>query len=216
MAKPIHIGEHYFPTKKAATEEIRNRINKYNFGETLHEEDQLFFSELFKLHSEYAEKMGSGMSHITVERDFKSNRNLYIHRVDGTEIDISWVHCVQPISEKTTILLAYRRAVRETVIAFRNEQLDAGAVCPFLSISLVSKNSHVTYPEMSFNDLVEGFLGSLSLELSNTELTNPVPSDDDQRGILKDKKLESAWQKYHDENAVMRLISKKAHLSRAS
>ena len=69
---------------------------------------------------------------------------------------------------------------------------------------------------MSFNDLVEGFLGSLSLELSNTEITNPVPSDDDQRGILKDKKLESAWQKYHDENAVMRLISKKAHLSRAS
>lgn len=216
MAKPINFGDHYFTTKTAAIKEIQSRINKYDFGSKISYEDQLFFSQLFTLHSEYSDKIGAGIEHISVEKDFHRNRNLYIHRKDGSKIDISWRHCLQPISKKTTLLLAYRRAVKDIIISYRNNQIDNDAHCPFLNVKLTARNSHVIYPETSFDILVSEFLGTIDCDLYGTELENPSPEDDDQRGILRDKTLEARWRAYHEQNAVLKMISASAHYSRAS
>lgn len=103
MAKPILFGDNYFKSKNAAIKEIRDRISKYEAEENLNKEDEIFFARLFELHSEYEEKIGCGISHIQVKKDFHNNKCLYIHRMDGTFTDISWVHCVQPASQKTIL-----------------------------------------------------------------------------------------------------------------
>lgn len=56
MAKPIAFGDYQFRTKKSATEEARRRISNYEANDRLNAEDEMFFTSLFTLHSEFAEK----------------------------------------------------------------------------------------------------------------------------------------------------------------
>lgn len=214
MAKPIAFGTYQFKTKKNATEEARNRINQYEAGERLRLEDEQFFVSLFTLHSEYSEKKGAGIDYIAVERDFHSNRCLYIHRVDGTSIDCSWVHCIQPASQKTVVSMAFRRAVKEIIMAYKSASLDKVDVCPILGTKLTYENSHVSYLSPSFDDLLIGFLQQRHIDIESVALTNPKPVDTDQRGQVTDQELLNDWCSFHQRNANLQLLSAEANLRR--
>ncbi|SIT12468.1 DCL family protein [Neptunomonas antarctica] len=214
MAKPIAFGTYQFKTKKSATEEARNRINQYEAGERLRLEDENFFVSLFTLHSEYSEKKGAGIDYIAVERDFHNNRCLYIHRVDGTSIDCSWVHCIQPASQKTVVSMAFRRAVKETIMAYKSASLDKVDVCPVLGTKLTYENSHVSYLSPSFDDLLIGFLQQCHIDIESVALTNPKPVDTDQRGQVTDQKLLNDWCSFHQRKASLKLLSAEANLHR--
>ncbi|HDO1318357.1 DCL family protein [Aeromonas veronii] len=216
MAQPIVIGDIQFKTKTAAKAEIRRRIGQYEAGDILSVADQVFFEELFKLHDEYVEKVGVGIKHIQVERDFHRNRCLYIHRTDGSEIDISWVHCVQPASTKTVVSAAFRRSVKERVMAFKSSQLSEVCRCPILDIPLDYENSHVAYTNNSFESLLDDFLGQAGVTFESIELINPSPDDSDQRGILKNPVIKEQWNQFYDSNARLTLMSAEANLRRKS
>lgn len=215
MAKPIAFGKYQFRTKKSATEEARRRINQYEAGARLNIEDEFFFHSLFTLHSEFLEKKGAGIDHIKVERDFHGNRCLYIHRVDDSSIDCSWVHCIQPAPQKTITSMAFRRAVKNIVLAFKDIQLKIVKECPELKTLLTYENSHVSYKSPSFEILLSDFLLQQQLAIETVVLTNPKPQDLDQRGILLDDKLSKNWCQYHQENANLRLLSQEANLLRS-
>lgn len=212
MAKPIAFGTYQFRTKKSAIEEARLRISQYEAGERLSVEDEIFFASLFALHSEFEEKKGVGIDHIKVQRDFHNNRCLYIHRVDGTEIDCSWVYCIQPASQKTVISMAFRRAVKEIIMAYKRSQLEEVDVCPILGIELTYSNSHVSYLTPSFESLLNDFLNNRQMDIESVALTNPKPDDTDQRGKVADLKLAEEWCGYHQNNAVLQLLSAEANL----
>src|SRR5690625_4075144 len=214
MAKPIVIGDIQFRTKTAAKDEIRRRIAQYEAGGILSVADQVFFEELLKLHDEYYEKVGAVIKHSQVRREFHRNRCSYIHRTDGTKIDISWVHCVQPASTKTVVSTAFRRAVKERVMAFKLNQLSRGCRCPILNIPLEYANSHVAYTEYSFESLLDDFLNQTDVTFEFIELINPKPDDSDQRGILKDPGLKAQWGRFHESNARLTLMSAEANLRR--
>lgn len=214
MAKPISFGDFHFRTKNSAIEEAQRRINKYEQGENLSVNDEMFFASLFTLHSEYDKKKGAGIDHIKVELDFHNNRCLYIHRVDGSNTDCSWRHCIQPASLKQVVSTSFRRAVKERVIAFKNLQLRQHAVCPILGTTLLHENSHVSYDPPSFDELLADFLSKKGITYGDIKLTNPNPDDDDQRGILSATDLASDWVRYHEKHASLKLISAKANLSR--
>jgi len=212
LAKPVIFGEFQFRTKKAATDEIRRRINAYEPGNRLSQEDQLFFEGLFKLHDEYDEKVGVGIQYIQVERDFHNNRCLYIHRLDSSKIDISWVHCIRPASTKSTVSVAFRRAVKEVITTFKSKEISEGKKCPVFNIPLDYQNSHVSYIKRSFDSLLNDFLSETGNAYESIELENPKPQDTDQRGILKDSKLREDWIAYHRRNASLELWSAEANL----
>lgn len=212
MAKSIIFGDFHFRTKRAATDEVRRRINTYETGEVLKQDDKLFFEELFKLHDGYDEKVGVGIKHIQVERDFNNNRCLYIHRVDGSKVDISWVHCVRPATIKSTVSMAFRRAVKETIKDFKVKAINEGARCPILNISLNLKNSHVAYVAPSFEELLSEFLKLVESSFESIELENPLSGDKDQRGKLKNLNIKTSWIKYHRNNSKLELWSADANL----
>lgn len=212
MAKPIAFGNYQFRTKKSAREEAQRRIKQYEAGNRLSVDDELFFTSLFTLHSEYEEKRGVGIDHVKVERDFKKNRCLYIHRTDGSNIDCSWVHCIQPASKKTVVSYAFRRAVKEPVMTFKKTQLKVIKTCPELGTPLSLGNSHVSYIEPRFEQLLDGFLSRNQITYESINLTNPKPGDADQRGILSDAELSKNWNEYHQQNAILQLLSAEANL----
>ncbi|SEI42087.1 Protein of unknown function [Allopseudospirillum japonicum] len=214
MAKPIAFGTYQFKTKKRATEEARNRINRYEAGERLQLEDEQFFVSLFTLHSEYSEKKGAGIDYISVERDFHNNRCLYIHRVDGTSIDCSWVHCIRPASQKTVVSMAFRRAAKEIIMAYKSASLDQVDICPVLGTKLTYENSHVSYLSPSFDDLLMEFLQQRPIDIESVALTNPKPVDTDQRGQITDQELLDDWCSFHQKKANLQLLSAEANLPR--
>lgn len=214
MAKPIAFGTYQFRTKKSATEEARRRISQYETGDRLNTEDENFFASLFTLHSELPEKIGAGIDHIKVERDFHGNRCLYIHRIDGSNIDCSWVHCIQPASQKTITSMAFRRAVKDIVMTFKEDQLKIVKECPELKTPLTYDNSHISYSSPSFEILLENFLQLQQMSIEDVGLTNPKPQDLDQRGIVSDGELATRWCDYHQKNANLKLLSQEANLRR--
>ncbi|MFE8644998.1 DUF3223 domain-containing protein [Sphingomonas sp. NCPPB 2930] len=86
----------HFTKKSDVIDYVRKLIGKYSIGSFLDSEDAFFCSNLFTRHSHYLEKAGSGIKSIEVRRDEYGNKHFQIHRTDGTDIDISWVHCITP------------------------------------------------------------------------------------------------------------------------
>ena len=212
MAKPIAFGHYQFRTKKSATEEARRRINNYEANDRLNAEDEMFFTSLFTLHSEFSEKKGVGINYIKVQRDFHNNRCLYICRTDGSEIDCSWVHCIQPAPQKTVVSMAFRRAVKQIIIAYKTAQIDNVVVCPILKTKLNFYNSHVSYLNPSFENMLNNFLNDREIDITSVTLVNPKPDDEDQRGKVSDQNLVEEWRSYHQDNATLQLLSAEANL----
>jgi len=97
---PIKIGEFSYPSKAAAKDAVRELIGKYSFNEKLNNDDKLYCLELFKRHSEYKDKTGCGIKDIEVKRDEYGHKYFHLFRVDGSDEDISWVHCISPKKKK--------------------------------------------------------------------------------------------------------------------
>lgn len=193
-------------------EEARRRINQYEAGSRISPDDEHFFASLFTLHSEYEEKKGTGIDHIKVERDFHMNRCLYINRADGTSIDCSWMHCIQPASQKSVVSMAFRRAVKEVIITFKTEQLKKDSFCPVLGMRLTYENSHASYNYPQFERLLNNFLDQEEASFDSVQLVNPDAADLDQRGIIASIELVNSWRTYHQENAELQLLSSEANL----
>jgi hypothetical protein len=92
----VEVAGKRFRTKTELKDTVRNLIAKYTFGQFLDNEDFQFCMELFRRHSDYEQKVGRGVQRIEVRRDDYGNRYFHLHRIDGTDTDISWVHCVTP------------------------------------------------------------------------------------------------------------------------
>ena len=214
MAKPISFGQFKFGTRKACEEDARSRINSYSPGSIMTFDDQAFFMALFTLHSEYDEKVGCGIKNIEVGLDFHRNRCLFIIRKDDSKVVISWRHCVKPYTKKMVVSYAFRRVVKNTVMAFKNEYISNGAICPKLGINLTFDNSHVSYASISFDDMLTNFLAENGLTYELVELIDPEYSDTDQRGKLDSNVIIESWLKYHQSRAKFELLSIEANLSK--
>ncbi len=212
MAKPISFGKFNFRTRKACEEDSRQRINSYSPGSIMSTDDKTYFEALFTLHSEYDEKVGTGIQDIEVGLDFHKNRCLFIIRKDNSKVVISWRHCIQPYSKKMVVSYAFRRAIKNTVMQFKNEMVTAGSTCPKLGLTLTYNNSHVAYINESFEEILTSFLSFNNLSYESIELIDPESQDKDQRGIIACKEILSSWQAFHSEKAKFQLLSIEANL----
>jgi Protein of unknown function (DUF3223) len=216
LAKPISFGVYNFPTLKACKDDARRRIKPYAVGSILSVDDGEFFKTLFTLHDEYDEKVGSGIRDIEIGLDFHRKKCLFIIRNDNSKVVISWNHCIKPYTKKMVVSYAFRRAVKATVIEYKNKSVLAGAICPISGIKLTFENSHVSYSVISFDDMLSSFLATNSLTYETVGLTDPSFNDSDQRGIIEDQRIVESWLRYHQSNAVFELLSAEANLSKQS
>jgi len=71
-------------------------LNKYRPGDQVDAADSLDLKALLKHHSEYAEKVGAGISHFEVMSNVYGTQSFQIVRTDGTRDDFSYQHCITP------------------------------------------------------------------------------------------------------------------------
>lgn len=210
---PITIGDEAFLSKGATKTRVRTIIGQYSFGEYLNAGDMTFFLNLFQHHTEYTSKIGGGIRAIEVRGDEQGNRYLHLHRTDGTDVDISWSHCIYPKKCEAVVLEALRSSVKEQIQEAKERFLRSGTKCPFRGTQLSASNSHVDHFQPTFSQLVSEFLRHHSLQLCNIKLVEQPGNDF--RGLIADEALRNAWESFHRANAKLRLISSAANLSDA-
>ena len=112
--------------------------------------------------------------------------------------------------------MGFRRAVKEIVTSFKAKRISEGAICPVLGIVLDFQNSHVSYVDRSFDSLLTEFLQETNNSYESIELQNPSPDDADQRTIISDSNLKSAWLIFHKQNTSLELWSVEANLRKVT
>nr|MCU0649682.1 DCL family protein [Gemmatimonadaceae bacterium] len=97
MPKPVTIGERVFGTQKSAMDEARRVRDRYADGQMVTGDDVDFLMDLLYLHSEAADKIGSGVAGFSVDRDhvYRTTRCFFVHRTDGSSTDFSFENCIK-------------------------------------------------------------------------------------------------------------------------
>ena len=84
-----------FQKKGDLTNYIRSLVEKYPVGDFLTVEDRAFCLSLFESHPSYPEKIAPGVDRIQVLVQEKGTVGFQIHKIDGTDDNISWTECVR-------------------------------------------------------------------------------------------------------------------------
>lgn len=208
MATPVVFGDHKFESRNQCVKACKKIIARYQMAQVLKIEDQIFFAQLFTLHPDYEEKAGCGIKAIRYGYDPEyGTRCLIIVRYDGTETTISWGNCLQSPKKKYRVEKAFRNASACQVNAFKARTVLSPVFCFISGERLGLANSRVVYnAELSFNELVGQFLRSLSLEYADIVLQYGEHFGE-LNTVSVDENLASKWCAYHEEKAVMTLVS---------
>ena len=209
------IGEVIFNTKKECLNYTRNIINK--LGCCIIDKNNpnfIFFNNLFKNHPNYNEKVGVGIDYIFIQHNYL-NRKTYetmIKRLDGSEIDISWVYCCN-FKERTVendLKKAMRQAVKDITIYFKeHNQL----ICNFCKTENEPyENYHTDHHNPSFITLINNFLQSTSLPIPSSfadcKKSNTTIFKDD------DEDFKNEWILYHNSNCKLQILCKNCNLKK--
>ena len=218
MAKAVVIASLQFPTKKLAKEFFRELRDRYADGCRIGDEDDRYLRDLIAIHPEAEMKIGSGISHFTVETDmvFGRTRHFMIHRIDGSSTDVSFHSAIDGRNERRDRLEALRRGVEDQIVLFKQSALFSGGlkICPLRGVPITEDAYHVDHtPPRTFVRLVDAWLAQEFLRIEDVEIT--PPSDNQIVTQMTDAEQKRSWQDFHRANASLRLLSPLGNLSDA-
>lgn len=129
MAK-FRIGDREYPSKGEAQLAIRKILNRKTHSLRLQGDDHDFMVDLFEMHPNQIDKLGSGLGWFKSEPDGYGNR-CFIHvDTQGTEIVWSYLTCLTPKSLKTHVRTALREAVDYQIKPMRRWQHEVDHINP--------------------------------------------------------------------------------------
>ncbi|MEV7418273.1 DUF3223 domain-containing protein [Streptomyces sp. NPDC089919] len=205
-------GEH-FRTQKSLRERVQGIMNSYRYDEIVGESDEEFLRDLITRHPDYEEKAGVGVGGFMVVRTEWNNRGLMLLRIDGSEIDISWLECLKATPHGQQVRGCLRRAVKDQVIAHVTDAFAHGpVVCAVTGDSIGSaRDADVDHHKPVFEELAAGFIQE------HGGLEAFVIAPDNAAGFsvaeLQDTALVNDWQEYHRKHAKLRVVTKHANRS---
>jgi len=219
---PIEIGGLSFPTKSAAAEHFREMLYRHYPGQVIGDPDSTQLGWLLERHSESADKFGSGAKSFSVRAAIFNTRCFEIVRTDGSTTDFSFKNCIdgKAPSDQAQVMAALRAEVTSDILdskrAWFTEHGDAdGKVeCAITGARISFDEAHADHaPPISFGTLAVTFLAARGIE-PTIELVRPA-ADNQYQPLLADRALAGVWVAYHHKLAVIRVVAKKANLSRA-
>jgi hypothetical protein len=209
-------GARVFPSKSAAKAEFRRILNSYPENQPLTGEDDVLVRLLLEdgYHPEADEKVGAGIASLTVRRTRHSTKCFWIHRVDGSVADFSYLVALDgaPSAEKTA-RAALRWEIEEQIASFRASQapaLAAGLVrCGLCGEVLPTTDLHVDHAEPTFDELASRFAAAVGgWEALPVECVGPTGRQ------LADRGNGEVWQVFHRQTARLRLTHQQCNLAR--
>jgi len=217
---PYNISNEVFKTKKDITVRCRNILSNTPDNTNIeNDSDLLFLFELFKYHDEWEEKSNGGVCSISTQTTEHGTRCFVLKKKDGSKIDISFPHAIKLIPTNRGRKLtpqglldfknAARTAVQEQINKFKDNELSSTIICPYTGEELHQGNSAVDHINpKSFDKLLFDFCKTYKIN----PLTVEVSSINGVVAKYADENLEEQWNKYHDTNAELRVISKTGNL----
>jgi hypothetical protein len=137
-------------------------------------------------------------------------------RVDGSEIDISWVTALRgKPSLRSEVLAAARDIVAHLIAAYRHEWIarnGARVVCPVTGEVGLASDFHVDHQApLTFESLVDAWVRATGLDVTAIRtVESPI---DGTASTFADDRLAASWLAYHEKHARLRLVSRRANLS---
>lgn len=217
MTSKYYIGVLEFKTKKECENYTRNIINSLgcciiNIGHIQFN----FLYDLFRNHSEYKIKKGVGIDYFYIQHN-PFNKKYYqtmIKRLDGSDIDFSWVFCCQ-FKERThrfALIQCMRQSIKDTTIKYKYSK-DI-LICNFCKTTdELYENFHVDHYNPSFQQLKNNFLELVKKEGKE----EPLTFDDCKKynvNIFKDTDADfkNDWIDYHNKNCNLQILCRDCNL----
>jgi Protein of unknown function (DUF3223) len=176
-------------------------------GSVLTGGDARFIAGVLERHPEAARKIGAGVAYFSVQLNpTYGNPSFWLHRIDGTATDFSFLKCLRRQSRTQVLMRALRRAVAPDIIRFRNQALDAAGVvaCPITGEPALIGNCDVDHvPPRTFARLAAEFIRAEGGEAS-IRLDNP---DGETGAVMIDASQECRWREFQRANATLRILS---------
>lgn len=96
-ARSITIDTISFDKAGEARTFFSSMLQRYSPGDRVSDDDTAHLKALLRRHDEEADKIGVGVSHMTVgpAPDYFNQQCFWINRVDGSRIDFSYQHCLE-------------------------------------------------------------------------------------------------------------------------
>lgn len=212
--EPIRVGLEVFATKAALTRRVRTILHGGVVGRTLDDEEHAFMLALLARHPDVEEKIGAGVASFYIGTPLFRVRGFLLRRVDGTQTDFSFLHCITPRTNRADFVAACRRAIADQVVAAREAQFgsDSQLLCPILGIHVTRESSHVDHaPPWTFDVIVDAFVTAEDLDPDRVGVGGF--GDGETERVLTDVALLARWCEFHRARATLRVVSKKANLS---
>lgn len=215
MAKKVLIGRIAFNTQGEAMDFVRAILDKAEWGVPLTGDDHEFVLSLLERHPNASKKIGCGVSYFTVNSDGQGSRCFYVHRSDGSSDHFSYVQSVKAKNDiRSLVVGALNRAVDTQIWQFRDEQLkNASLVCPYTGNAITKDSYHVDHYEPTFLELYTAWMKEQGLRFADIAISDGSANEIGRR-MVDDVQLAS-WQKFHRDNARLRMLSPLANLSNA-
>jgi len=213
MKKSYKIGDLEFKTKKEVENYTRNIINELNT--CIINKDHIyfiFFNNLIKNHPKYDEKIGNGIDYFYIKTNqlFK-NLEMMIKRLDGSEVDFSWIQCCKfrQQTNEQYLTKAMREAISNDIITFKQSQIKL--ICSFCKLDNENyKNYHVDHHNPSFENIKNNFLKStkkkIQLTFEECKKSNLTIFNDN------DKDFKEDWLNFHNKNCNLQILCKNCNL----
>jgi len=135
----------------------------------------------------------------------EKRRHFQIHRLDGSETDVSFLTAIDGKNHRRDRLEALRVAIEPQIVDFRRQCFDQGRrhVCPLRKVEVTPECHHIDHiPPATFMALVKRWLDAQGITLLDVAIT---PTTDNQ--IVSEMILpvqRSAWEDFHARHAQLR------------
>jgi len=195
---------------------IQTILNKQTLiPRILNKEEFEFIYLILKKHPHFKQKEKVGIENIFIKKTIFNNNGFFIKRTDGTITDFSFYKCLNGENNLQKIKSLFRAGIKEQIWAFRDKAFlkEDSIICPILGVPVEKYNCHIDHFEPMFDELFNQFITQNNLDLKKIKLGGEN-QDNTMQYYFLDKKLEEKWQKFHFENAKLRVTSIRGNLTR--
>ncbi|MYN12782.1 DUF3223 domain-containing protein [Pusillimonas sp. TS35] len=234
MAKQVVIGVRSFPTQSSALEFFKSLLHRYQDGQRVDkQDDQADLAALIERYDQVLDDVGEPKKGAGQVAYFERRRNsgtgwstpgFWVFREDGSGTDFSYIDAVKgkPKGRSQDFYNACRHTVATDLIqakkdAFAKYGDSQGRVECELSGTLVTfDEAHLDHAWPYFSHLVSGFRAARGWSRDIPDGVVSIPADRQTTSTFLEAEVANAFQAFHHDQALLRVLSRTANLQTAS
>ena len=214
MSNKYYIGNIGFKSKRECQSYARMTINNLGRCKIMKGDDAFeFMYNLIRNHPHFEEKRGSGIDYFYIQRNAMNPKGLetMIKRMDGSDVDFSWVYCCQfkQRTEHDELVKSMRSAIKECIMEYKQQQ-------PTLICSYCKKtdenygNYHVDHEHPSFLVLQTTFLQSVQKPIPSS--FTDCPKSHVTQFKEEDEEFRNEWLLFHNSHCNYQILCQTCNL----